>query len=43
MDDQTETFDSPTGWVNKHIHSYVETDGESGHLWQGKPTLLLTT
>ncbi|MBC7812445.1 MAG: nitroreductase family deazaflavin-dependent oxidoreductase [Burkholderiales bacterium] len=43
MDDQSETFDSPTGWVNKHIRSYVESDGESGHMWQGKPTLLLTT
>lgn len=35
--------DSPTGWVNRHIRSYVETGGEEGHTWQGVPTLLLTT
>lgn len=35
--------DSPTGWVNRHIRSYVETGGEEGHMWQGVPTLLLTT
>jgi deazaflavin-dependent oxidoreductase (nitroreductase family) len=35
--------DSPTGWVAKHIQSYVETDGRVGHQWHGVPTLLLTT
>lgn len=35
--------DSPTGWVAKHIKEYVESGGEKGHLWQGAPTLLLTT
>lgn len=35
--------DSPTGWVNRHIRKYVETDGVKGHTWQGVPTLLLTT
>lgn len=38
-----EVLDSPTGWVRKHIHDYVETDGRSGHKWYGKETLLLTT
>lgn len=38
-----EVFDSPTGWVAKHIKEYVESDGEKGHQWQGAPTLLLTT
>jgi len=39
-----EVHDSPTGWVAKHIRSYVETDGASGHEWRpGVPTLLLTT
>jgi deazaflavin-dependent oxidoreductase (nitroreductase family) len=38
-----EIFDSPTGWVADHIHRYVETDGEKGHIWRGLPTLLLTT
>ncbi len=36
--------DSPTGWVNKHIHEYLESGGEKGHDWRpGVPTLLLTT
>lgn len=43
MADEEEIFDSPTGWVAKHIHNYVETDGQSGHKWQGQLTLLLTT
>ena len=38
-----EIHDSPTGWVADHIHSYVESDGEKGHMWRGSPTLLLTT
>jgi deazaflavin-dependent oxidoreductase (nitroreductase family) len=39
----TEVHDSPEGWVADHIKSYVESDGEQGHLWRGVPTLLLTT
>lgn len=35
--------DSPTGWVREHIERYVATDGVEGHLWNGVPTLLLTT
>ena len=35
--------DSPTGWVAKHIRSYVETDGRKGHKRWGVYTLLLTT
>jgi deazaflavin-dependent oxidoreductase (nitroreductase family) len=38
-----EVFDSPTGWVARHIRRYVETDGRSGHRWSGVNTLLLTT
>ena len=38
-----EIYDSPEGWVNRHIREYVETDGAKGHHWQGVPTLLLTT
>jgi deazaflavin-dependent oxidoreductase (nitroreductase family) len=38
-----EVFDSPTGWVAKHIKEYVESGGEKGHRWQGVSTLLLTT
>ena len=36
-------MDSPTGWVAKHIKTYVESGGERGHRWRGVPTLLLTT
>ena len=35
--------DSPTGWVAKHVRSYVESDGKKGHRWRGVDTLLLTT
>ncbi len=38
-----EVLDSPTGWVAEHIRSYVDSDGRNGHLYQGWPTLLLTT
>ncbi|GAA2719249.1 nitroreductase family deazaflavin-dependent oxidoreductase [Actinocorallia aurantiaca] len=38
-----EIVDNATGWVAKHIRQYVETDGKKGHLYQGLPTLLLTT
>lgn len=42
--EQEEVLDSPTGWVAKHIRTYVESDGEKGHQWyKGVPTLLLTT
>ena len=27
----------------QHMKEYLETDGEKGHIWQGVPTLLLTT
>lgn len=43
MGNENEVLDSPTGWVNEHIRRYVETNGESGHLWRGVHTLLLTT
>lgn len=38
-----EIFDSTTGWVADHIRTYLETNGEKGHMYQGWPTLLLTT
>ncbi|NUW31767.1 nitroreductase family deazaflavin-dependent oxidoreductase [Nonomuraea sp. SMC257] len=41
--DGQEVIDSPTGWVADHIRTYVESGGEQGHLFQGLPTLLLTT
>jgi deazaflavin-dependent oxidoreductase (nitroreductase family) len=38
-----EVFDSPAGWVAKHIKRYVATDGAAGHRYMGVPSLLLTT
>jgi deazaflavin-dependent oxidoreductase (nitroreductase family) len=38
-----EVIDSPVGWVAKHINSYVDTDGKSGHRFHGVDALLLTT
>jgi deazaflavin-dependent oxidoreductase (nitroreductase family) len=43
MTPQEEVFDSPRGWVARHIRGYVETDGRKGHRWNGVRTLLLTT
>ena len=43
MASQEEIVDSPTGWVARHVRRYVETDGRSGHKWNGRQTLLLTT
>lgn len=43
MASKKKVFDSPRGWVQKHIQEYVESDGEKGHRWRGLPTLLLTT
>ena len=38
-----QVYDSPQGWVARHIRDYVESDGRKGHRWQGVSTLLLTT
>ena len=43
MPSTEDVHDSPTGWVNRHIRSYVESDGKQGHRWHGVDTLLLTT
>jgi deazaflavin-dependent oxidoreductase (nitroreductase family) len=37
-----EPIDSPQGWVAEHVHRYIETNGEDGHIWKGAPTLILT-
>jgi deazaflavin-dependent oxidoreductase (nitroreductase family) len=31
------------GWREEHLKRYLETDGADGHIWNGAPTLLLTT
>jgi deazaflavin-dependent oxidoreductase (nitroreductase family) len=43
MNPEEEVFDSPAGWVARHVRGYVETDGRRGHRWSGVNTLLLTT
>jgi deazaflavin-dependent oxidoreductase (nitroreductase family) len=35
--------DSSRDWVAEHTRRYVESGGEDGHLWNGVPTLVLTT
>lgn len=30
-------------WMQDHLERYLKTDGEDGHMWNGVPTLLLTT
>lgn len=40
---EEQVFDSPTGWVARHVRGYTETGGAKGHLYHGMPTLLLTT
>ncbi len=32
-----------SAWVEDHVRQYLETNGEKGHIWNGMPTLLLTT
>ncbi len=31
------------GWVSEHIQRYLTSNGQDGHIWNGVPTLLLTT
>jgi deazaflavin-dependent oxidoreductase (nitroreductase family) len=33
----------PRPWFAEHVDRYLATDGEDGHDWNGRPTLLLTT
>jgi deazaflavin-dependent oxidoreductase (nitroreductase family) len=33
----------PPGWQREHARRYLETGGQDGHIWEGVPTLLLTT
>jgi deazaflavin-dependent oxidoreductase (nitroreductase family) len=33
----------PLDWRQAHMQKYLETDGREGHIWNGVPTLLLTT
>jgi deazaflavin-dependent oxidoreductase (nitroreductase family) len=38
-----EPLDNPAEWVAEHLHRYLETNGQDGHLWRGATTLVLTT
>lgn len=31
------------GWAQAHMDKYIASNGEDGHIWNGVPTLLLTT
>ncbi|CAN5157473.1 nitroreductase family deazaflavin-dependent oxidoreductase [soil metagenome] len=43
LQEKDTVYDSPQGWVRRHIQNYVESGGKKGHIWNGAPTLLLTT
>jgi deazaflavin-dependent oxidoreductase (nitroreductase family) len=43
MSDQPEIVESSLPFAREHIERYVATNGEDGHLWNGVPTLLITT
>lgn len=30
-------------WMREHVHEYLSSNGTRGHIWNGIPTLLLTT
>lgn len=38
-----EVIDSPREMVRAHLLKYLATDGDEGFIWNGAPTLLLTT
>ena len=33
----------PPGWQQEHMRRYLASGGQDGHIWEGVPTLLLTT
>jgi deazaflavin-dependent oxidoreductase (nitroreductase family) len=43
MSDAQPTRPGTPGWQQRHRERYEATNGEEGHIWQGVPTLLLTT
>jgi deazaflavin-dependent oxidoreductase (nitroreductase family) len=43
MTQQSSSGARPAGWQAEHARRYIETNGEDGHIWNGVPTLLLTT
>lgn len=43
MADLDHPTDPPGQWQRDHLRRYVHSRGADGHLWNGVPTLLLTT
>lgn len=43
MTETDQPLDSANEWVAEHTRRYVESGGEDGHMWNGVPTLVLTT
>jgi deazaflavin-dependent oxidoreductase (nitroreductase family) len=43
MTEQRGASSRQPGWQAEHARRYIETNGEDGHIWNGVPTLLLTT
>lgn len=43
MADLANPTDPPGQWQRDHLVRYLRSDGDDGHLWNGVPTLLLTT
>ncbi len=41
--EKDDVIDSPREKVSDHIRRYLNSDGDDGYLWNGVPTLLLTT
>jgi proline iminopeptidase len=40
---EAEIVESALPFAREHIERYVATNGEDGHMWNGVPTLLITT
>jgi deazaflavin-dependent oxidoreductase (nitroreductase family) len=43
MTEQNTRGNHAPGWQAEHAQRYLATNGADGHLWEGYPTLLLTT
>ena len=43
MAEQSTPPTRPIDWREKHLRRYLETDGEDGYIFNGVPTLILTT
>jgi len=43
MADSNERARELPSWIVDHMRKYVDTNGKEGHIWNGVPTLLLTT